>query len=136
MFDIDNLKEGQSWLEKQRNALTKLSEITTTGETFILFNNFLKKALIAKVLDRKVVFGEGDIFPNNSSIFRKELLGYRVVPPEKVQEFENALKKIGQLYNLECQAIDIVDKLSSNGFRRIKDLSPQDQQTFVYLFSE
>ena len=136
MFDIDNLKEGQSWLEKQRNALTKLSEITTTGETFILFNNFLKKALIAKVLDRKVVFGEGDIFPNNSSIFRKELLGYRVVPPEKVQEFENALKKIGQLYNLECQAIDIVDKLSSNGFRRIKDLSPQDQQTFVDLFSE
>jgi hypothetical protein len=136
MFDIDNLKEGQSWLEKQRNALTKLSEITTTGETFILFNNFLKKALIAKVLDRKVVFGEGDIFPNNSSIFRKELLGYRVVPPEKVQEFENALKKIGQLYNLECQAIDIVDKLSSNGFRRIKDLSPQDQQKFVDLFSE
>ena len=132
---FDNLKEGQSWLEKQRNALTKLSEITTTGETFILFNNFLKKALIAKVLDRKVVFGEGDIFPNNS-IFRKELLGYRVVPPEKVQEFENALKKIGQLYNLECQAIDIVDKLSSNGFRRIKDLSPQDQQTFVDLFSE
>ena len=133
---FDNLKEGASWLEKQRNALTKLSEITTTGETFILFNNFLKKALIAKVLDRKVVFGEGDIFPNNSSIFRKELLGYRVVPPEKVQEFENALKKIGQLYNLECQAIDIVDKLSSNGFRRIKDLSPQDQQTFVDLFSE
>jgi hypothetical protein len=132
---FDNLKEGQSWLEKQRNALTKLSEITTTGETFILFNNFLKKALIAKVLDRKVVFGEGDIFPNNS-IFRKELLGYRVVPPEKVQEFENALKKIGQLYNLECQAIDIVDKLSSNGFRRIKDLSPQDQQKFVDLFSE
>ena len=132
---FDNLKEGQSWLEKQRNALTKLSEITTTGETFILFNNFLKKGLIAKALDRKVVFGEGDIFPNNS-IFRKELLGYRVVPPEKVQEFENALKKIGQLYNLECQAIDIVDKLSSNGFRRIKDLSPQDQQTFVDLFSE
>ena len=133
---FDNLKEGASWLEKQRNALTKLSEITTTGETFILFNNFLKKALIAKVLDRKVVFGEGDIFPNNSSIFRKELLGYRVVPPEKVQEFENALKKIGQLYNLECQAIDIVDKLSSNVFRRIRDLSPQDQQTFVDLFSE
>ena len=133
---FDNLKEGQLWLEKQRNALTKLSEATTAGETFILFNNFLKKALIAKVLDRKVVFGEGDIFPNNSSIFRKELLGYRVVPPEKVQEFENALKKIGQLYNLECQAIDIVDKLSSNGFRRIRDLSPQDQQTFVDLFSE
>ena len=132
---FDNLKEGQSWLEKQRNALTKLSEITTTGETFILFNTFLKKALIAKALDRKVVFGEGDIFPNNS-IFRKELLGYRVVPPEKVQEFENALKKIGQLYNLECQAIDIVDKLSSNGFRRIKDLSPQDQQKFVDLLSE
>ena len=133
---FDNLKEGASWLEKQRNALTKLSEITTTGETFILFNNFLKKALIAKVLDRKVVFGEGDIFPNNSSIFRKELLGYRVVPPEKVQEFENALKKIGQLYNLECQAIDIVDKLSSDGFRRIRDLSPQNQQKFVDLFSE
>jgi hypothetical protein len=132
---FDNLKEGQLWLEKQRNALTKLSEITTTGETFILFNNFLKKGLIAKALDRKVVFGEGDIFPNNS-IFRKELSGYRVVPPEKVQEFENALKKIGQLYNLEYQAIDIVDKLSSDGFRRIKDLSPQDQQTFVDLFSE
>ena len=132
---FDNLKEGASWLEKQRNALTKLSEITTTGETFILFNNFLKKGLIAKASSLKVVFGEGDIFPNNS-IFRKELLGYRVVPPEKVQEFENALKKIGQLYNLECQAIDIVDKLSSNGFRRIKDLSPQDQQTFVDLFSE
>jgi hypothetical protein len=132
---FDNLKEGQSWLEKQRNALTKLSEITTTGETFILFNNFLKKGLIAKASSLKVVFGEGDIFPNNS-IFRKELLGYRVVPPEKVQEFENALKKIGQLYNLECQAIDIVDKLSSNGFRRIKDLSPQDQQKFVDLFSE
>ena len=132
---FDNLEEGQSWLEKQRNALTKLSEITTTGETFILFNNFLKKGLIAKALDRKVVFGEGDIFPNNS-IFRKELLGYRVVPPEKVQEFENALKKIGQLYNLEYQAIDIVDKLSSDGFRRIRDLSPQDQQTFVDLFSE
>ena len=132
---FDNLKEGQLWLKKQRNALTKLSEITTTGETFILFNNFLKKALIAKALDRKVVFGEGDIFPNNS-IFRQELLGYRVVPPEKVQEFENALKKIGQLYNLEYQAIDIVDKLSSDGFRRIRDLSPQDQQTFVDLFSE
>jgi hypothetical protein len=132
---FDNLKEGASWLEKQRNALTKLSEITTTGETFILFNNFLKKGLIAKASSLKVVFGEGDIFPNNS-IFRKELLGYRVVPPEKVQEFENALKKIGQLYNLECQAIDIVDKLSSNGFRRIKDLSPQDQQKFVDLFSE
>jgi hypothetical protein len=132
---FDNLKEGASWLEKQRNALTKLSEITTTGETFILFNNFLKKGLIAKASSLKVVFGEGDIFPNNS-IFRKELSEYRVVPPEKVQEFENALKKIGQLYNLECQAIDIVDKLSSNGFRRIKDLSPQDQQTFVDLFSE
>ena len=132
---FDNLKEGQLWLKKQRNALTKLSEITTTGETFILFNNFLKKGLIAKALDRKVVFGEGDIFPNNS-IFRQELLGYRVVPPEKVQEFENALKKIGQLYNLEYQAIDIVDKLSSDGFRRIRDLSPQDQQTFVDLFSE
>ena len=132
---FDNLKEGQLWLEKQRNALTKLSETTTTGETFILFNNFLKKGLIAKASSLKVVFGEGDIFPNNS-IFRKELSEYRVVPPEKVQEFENALKKIGQLYNLECQAIDIVDKLSSNGFRRIRDLSPQDQQTFVDLFSE
>jgi hypothetical protein len=132
---FDNLKEGASWLEKQRNALTKLSEITTTGETFILFNNFLKKGLIAKASSLKVVFGEGDIFPNNS-IFRKELLGYRVVPPEKVQEFENALKKIGQLYNLECQAIDIVNKLSSDRFRRIRDLSPQDQQTFVDLFSE
>lgn len=132
---FDNLKQATMWLEKQRNALTKLSEISTTGETFILFNTFLKKALIVEVLDRKVVFGEGDIFSNNS-IFRKELSGYRIVPPEKVQEFSLSLEKIKQLHCLEYQAIGIVGKLSSDGFRRIKDLSPQDQQTFVDLFSK
>lgn len=130
-----DLKEGQLWLEKQRNALKKLSEITTTGEILILSNTFLRKVLIAKTLDRKIVFGEGDIFSNNS-IFRKELSEYRIVPPDKIKEFEDSLEKIKQLHNLEYQAIGIVGKLSSDRFRRIRDLSPQDQQKFVDLFSK
>lgn len=132
---FDNLKEGQLWLEKQQNSLTKLSEITTTGDYFIMSHTFLRKVSISRIMSRKIIFGEGDLY-SNKAVTRKELLGYRVVPPERIKEFEDKLEKIKQLYNLQYQAIGIVGKLSSDAFRRIRDLSPQDQQTFIDLFSE
>ena len=95
-----NYSEGKRWLEEQQNRLKKLSEVATTGDYFIVSHTFLRKVSISRIMSRKIIFGEGDIY-SNKAVFRKELLEYRVVPPGRIQEFENKLERIKELHDLE-----------------------------------